>query len=73
MGQSMFIVWRESVEALLVIGILHAWLSQQPGNRQALRMLWGGVVAGLGLASLLAWGILSAGDWLAGSAGEWFQ
>ncbi|MCQ4277501.1 FTR1 family protein [Pseudomonas stutzeri] len=73
MGQSMFIVWRESVEALLVIGILHAWLSQQPGNRQALRMLWGGVVAGLGLASLLAWGILSAGDWLAGPAGEWFQ
>ncbi|MCQ4315004.1 FTR1 family iron permease [Stutzerimonas zhaodongensis] len=73
MGQSMFIVWRESVEALLVIGILHAWLSQQPGNRHALRMLWSGVVAGLGLASLLGWGILSAGDWLAGPAGEWFQ
>ncbi len=73
MGQSMFIVWRESVEALLVIGILHAWLSQQPGNRHALRMLWGGVVAGLGLALLLGWGILSAGDWLAGPAGEWFQ
>jgi len=73
MGQSMFIVWRESVEALLVIGILHAWLSQQPGNRNALRMLWGGVIAGLGLASLLAWGILSAGDWLAGPGGEWFQ
>jgi len=69
----MFIVWRESVEALLVIGILHAWLSQQPNNRHALRMLWGGVVAGLGLASLLGWGILSAGDWLAGPAGEWFQ
>ena len=73
MGQSMFIVWRESVEALLVIGILHAWLSQQPNNRRALCMLWGGVVAGLGLASLLGWGILSAGDWLAGPAGEWFQ
>ncbi|WP_313453530.1 FTR1 family iron permease [Stutzerimonas nitrititolerans] len=73
MGQSMFIVWRESVEALLVIGILHAWLSQQPDNRHALRMLWGGVAAGLGLATLLAWGILSAGDWLAGPAGEWFQ
>jgi len=73
MGQSMFIVWRESVEALLVIGILHAWLSQQPDNRHALRMLWGGVGAGVGLASLLAWGILSAGDWLAGPTGEWFQ
>ena len=29
MNQSMFIVWRESVEALLVIGILQAWVSQQ--------------------------------------------
>ncbi|TLX56073.1 FTR1 family iron permease [Stutzerimonas nosocomialis] len=73
MGQSLFIVWRESVEALLVIGILHTWLSQHPGNRHALRMLWGGVIAGLGLASLLAWGILRAGDWLAGPAGEWFH
>ena len=26
MGQVLFIVWRESVEALLVVGILHAWL-----------------------------------------------
>jgi len=53
MGQSMFIVWRESVEALLVIGILHAWLRQQPGAGNALRMLWAGVAAGLGLAA--AW------------------
>jgi len=36
MNQSMFIVWRESVEALLVIGILQAWVSQQPqGDRLA--------------------------------------
>ncbi len=26
MGQVLFIVWRESVEALLVVGILYAWL-----------------------------------------------
>lgn len=73
MGQSMFIVWRESVEALLVIGILHAWLRQQPGAGNALRMLWAGVAAGLGLAVALGWGVLRAGDWLAGSGGEWFQ
>jgi len=73
MGQSMFIVWRESVEALLVIGILHAWLRQQPGAGNALRMLWAGVAAGLGLAGALGWGVLQAGDWLAGSGGEWFQ
>ncbi|AJE14304.1 FTR1 family protein [Pseudomonas sp. S5(2021)] len=73
MGQSLFIVWRESVEALLVIGILHAWLRQQPAAGGALRMLWSGVAGGLGLALLLAWGVLQAGEWLAGSAGEWFQ
>lgn len=74
MGQSaLFIVWRESVEALLVIGILHAWLRQQPGAGNALRMLWAGVAAGLGLAAALGWGVLQAGDWLAGSGGEWFQ
>ncbi len=49
MGQSLFIVWRESVEALLVIGILHAWLRQQPAAGGALRMLWSGV------AGALAW------------------
>ncbi|WP_120997966.1 FTR1 family iron permease [Stutzerimonas urumqiensis] len=73
MGQSMFIVWRESVEALLVIGILHAWLRQQPDNRAAMRLLWSGVAAGLGLAALLGWALIGAGQWMAGSGGEWFQ
>ncbi len=47
MNQSLFIVWRESIEALLVIGILHAWISQQPQRRRALTCLWGGVALGL--------------------------
>ena len=34
MEQALLIVWRESVEALLVIGILFAWLRQQPGRRE---------------------------------------
>ena len=25
-----FVVWRESIEALLVIGILNAWIGQRP-------------------------------------------
>ena len=33
MGQALFIVWRESIEALLVVGILYAWLQRQPDNR----------------------------------------
>jgi high-affinity iron transporter len=48
MGQVVFIVWRESVEALLVVGILYAWLKN--GDEQArhgLPYLWAGVVAGI--------------------------
>ena len=31
-GNVVFIVWRESIEALLVIGILQAWLGKQDGG-----------------------------------------
>lgn len=58
-----FVVWRESVEALLVVGILYSWLRQQQAVG-ALRWLWGGVVAGLGLAGLLAWAMFSSSLWL---------
>ncbi|MCY1528366.1 Ferrous iron permease EfeU [compost metagenome] len=73
MNQSLFIVWRESVEALLVIGILHAWISQQAERGRAMAYLWGGVALGLVLSGALALVILFAGEWLAGTAGEWFQ
>ena len=48
MGQVVFIVWRESVEALLVVGILYAWLKN--GDEQArhgLPYLWAGVATGI--------------------------
>ncbi|MDA7086367.1 FTR1 family protein [Pseudomonas sp. SA3-5] len=73
MNQSLFIVWRESIEALLVIGILQAWISQQSERRRAMLLLWGGVALGLLLSAALALTILFAGEWLAGAAGEWFQ
>ncbi len=73
MDQSLFIVWRESIEALLVVGILHAWISQQAERGRAMACLWGGVALGLALSVALALTILFAGDWLAGAAGEWFQ
>ena len=73
MGQALFIVWRESIEALLVVGILYAWLQRQPDNRLAMRHLWAGVALGLGLASLLGAAMMLAGSWLNDSAGEWFQ
>jgi high-affinity iron transporter len=73
MNQAMFIVWRESVEALLIIGILQTWINQQTERRQAMTYLWGGVILGLALSGLLALLILFAGEALAGPAGEWFQ
>jgi len=73
MNQSMFIVWRESVEALLVIGILQAWASQQGQGNRLVKFLWGGVFLGLLLSGLLAVLILFAGEAMSGSASEWFQ
>lgn len=54
MGNTLFIVWRESVEGILVVGILYAWLKAHPEGARGMRYLWGGVTAGLGLAGLLA-------------------
>ena len=73
MNQSMFIVWRESVEALLVIGILQAWASQQEQGNRLVRFLWTGVALGLMLSGLLAVLILFAGEAMNGSGSEWFQ
>jgi high-affinity iron transporter len=46
MAQVSFIIWRESVEALLVVGILYAWLARTPHAAIGRRWLWGGVAAG---------------------------
>ncbi|GHE04763.1 hypothetical protein U879_01955 [Defluviimonas sp. 20V17] len=53
-GQIIFILWRESVEALLVIGILAGWLAHERAGRRAALFLWGGVVAGLAVAMAFA-------------------
>ncbi len=73
MGNSLFIVWRESVEAMLVIGILYAWLRRNGSDGSGLRALWLGIAAGIGLAGLLGWGMMAAQGELAGEALEWFQ
>ncbi|MGQ0709140.1 MAG: FTR1 family iron permease [Rhodoferax sp.] len=54
-GQILFVMWRESVEAMLVIGILHAWLAHQPQGRRGITHLWLGV--GLGLLAALGLGL----------------
>lgn len=65
MGQIVFIIWREAVEALLVIGVLDAWLlhNADPAARRLGRgMLWGGVLAGLAAAATLGWALMFAYD-----------
>ncbi len=72
MGNSLFVVWRESIEAMLVIGILYAWVRRN-GDAADRRALWGGVVAGLALALLLGGAMLGVQDELSGAALEGFQ
>ena len=60
MGSTIFIVWRESVEAMLVIGILHSWLKFNEMGRAGLRALWLGVGAGVALAGALGWACAGA-------------
>ena len=63
-AQIIIIVWRESVEALLVIGILHSWLSRNAAGTVAARYLWGGVASGIALAVVLGLVMLRLSEWL---------
>ncbi len=74
-GNVVFIVWRESIEALLVIGILQAWLGQQ-GSDAASRgrvYLWAGVATGLVAAALLGAAMIFFGDQLDDDRQQMFQ
>ncbi|MDD5391278.1 MAG: FTR1 family protein [Gallionellaceae bacterium] len=73
MGNTLFIVWRESVEGILVVGILYAWLKAHPQGAMGMRYLWGGVAAGLGLAGLLALAMMGVYSSLDGEALDYFQ
>lgn len=75
LGNIVFIIWRESVEALLVIGILEAWLSSRdPVTRRAgRRFLWSGVGAGILGAVALAWILMMFSDALPEEGQQIFQ
>ena len=70
-----FVIWRESTEALLVIGILNAWLThcQSSERGTARRWLWSGVGAGLIGAIGLAGVLIYVGDALGDEAQEYFH
>ncbi|GAC1549901.1 MAG: FTR1 family protein [Collimonas sp.] len=74
MGQILFIVWRESVEALLVVGILHAWLKNGgEAARHGLPYLWSGVGVGILGAIGLGGALLGFSELLSGNAQDYFQ
>lgn len=73
MGNALFIIWRESAEAMLVVGILYAWLRKHPDVRRGMRYLWGGVGAGLALALALAAVMLGIAKTLSDRGLEYFQ
>lgn len=72
-SQILFVMWRETVEAMLVVGILHAWLTHNPAGKPGLKYLWMGVVAGLGGALLLGLGIEAMNALLSDDGQEYFQ
>ncbi|QUS35276.1 FTR1 family iron permease [Falsirhodobacter algicola] len=73
MGQVVFIVARESVEALLIIGILWAWMARRPDARTGRAWLLGGIVAGFALATALALTLVGVATFLGATARSWFE
>lgn len=70
-GNVIFVVWRESVEALLVVGILNSWLSvNAPDAVRARAFLWSGVLAGLAVAGVLGWALIALTEILSDTAQE---
>lgn len=75
MFNALVVVWRESLEAMLVIGVLLSWIARQPAAEQAMlkRGVWGGAGAGLGLALALGYATYAIQSEFAGAALEKFQ
>ena len=73
MGNAFFVVWRESLEAFLIAGILYAWLKANDDSGKGRQALFIGLAAGVALALLLGWALLSVQDELTGNALEAFQ
>jgi high-affinity iron transporter len=76
MLNALFVVWRESFEAVMVVGILFSFLNKEkdPSARSTgLKSMWLGVSGGVLLSVALALGINLAETELQGIALEYFQ
>ncbi len=73
-SEILFIVWRESVEALLVVGVVYSWLNQlKTGRRSGLFFMWMGVVTGLLCAILLSFLLMTVNHILSPVSSNLFQ
>jgi high-affinity iron transporter len=73
MLNTLFIVWRESLEAMLVIGVLMAWINRQPEPSSLKRGVWVGAIAGIALALALGAATFVVQSQFAGESLEIFQ
>jgi high-affinity iron transporter len=73
MLNALIIVWRESLEALLIIGVLQVWASRQPDARALGRSVWAGVAIGVALAGALGAAMVTAGGLLGDVGFDVFQ
>jgi len=71
--QIIFIVWRESIEALLVVGILHSWLRREANSATGMKYLQGGVAAGLVAAFALAFALMRLSEVFSGPAQDYLM
>lgn len=71
-GKVIFIVWREALEAVLIIGIIYAYLKKSQ-NLKGIRLMWIGIGLGVILSAFLAWAMLATQSQLSGDALVYFQ
>lgn len=73
LGNVVFVIWRESVEALLIIGILSAWLRHNDIGGRGRLFLWSGVAAGLLAAFAFAMVIVLFGESISDETQQAYQ
>lgn len=73
MASAFFVVWRESLEAFLIAGILFAWLKVNDDAGNGRKALFAGLAAGVVLALALGWALVTVQDELTGQALDVFQ
>ncbi|MRR08688.1 FTR1 family iron permease [bacterium] len=69
----LIIVWRESLEAMLVIGVLLSWIARQPEPSGLRRGIWSGGGAGIALAVGLGYATFAVQSQFGAEALERFQ